>query len=105
MQEPGRVTIRRDDHDRPAGLGLAAGQDAVVASVEAEASLLLALPDGSSSSDVPRRLDTTIAATMISTAMTEMVIRTGAEADSPMLNCTTAGAMSTDTRFITLISG
>ena len=55
--------------------------------------------------EILRRLDTVIAATIIANATTAITARSGADALSPRLNWTTAGATSTDTRFITLING
>ncbi len=52
-----------------------------------------------------RRLETTTAATMTSTAPSAMSTRTVVSAPSPTCSPTTAGAMSSATRFITLISG
>src|SRR5690242_686299 len=60
---------------------------------------------GMSPIEILRRLDTVIAATIIANATTAITARSGAEALSPRLNWTTAGATSTDTRFITLING
>src|SRR2546429_7888335 len=60
---------------------------------------------GVSERAVLRRLDTTTATTMMATATSEIASRTPSEASGPTENCTIAGATSTDTRFITLMSG
>ena len=52
-----------------------------------------------------RRLDTTTAATMIRVAARAMAMRIASLASSPTERLTTAGAMISATRFITLISG
>ncbi len=55
--------------------------------------------------DTLRRLDTMTAAAMIANATIPARMRRPVDACSPTVNLTTAGAISTDTRFITLISG
>ncbi len=60
---------------------------------------------GSEPTATVRRFEMVIAATMISTARTARPIRSGLFWSSPMLSCTTAGAISSEIRFITLISG
>ena len=51
------------------------------------------------------RLEKTTAATMIATATRQTIVRTAALASTPIDRVTTAGAISSDTRFITLMSG
>ena len=53
----------------------------------------------------PRRFEITIAATMIATATSAMMMRSVSFWSSPTLIETTALAMSSETRFITLMSG
>ena len=72
---------------------------------EAGQAQLTELSAGVSAMVVERRLDTTTAATIIAAAISAMVSRSGVEADSPTEKVTMAGAISTETRFITLISG
>src|SRR5699024_2818788 len=56
-------------------------------------------------SAVLRRFEIRIATTMIATETTAIRIRASGEASGPTLSCTTAGAISNETRFITLING
>src|SRR5690348_11396422 len=60
---------------------------------------------GVSAIDEVRRLVTTTATTMITTAITATTSRIPALAPVPTENATMAGAISTETRFITLIRG
>src|SRR2546421_7641974 len=60
---------------------------------------------GLSAIAVPRRLDTTTAATIIASATSEIVMRRPVYLSSAMDSATMAGAISSETRFITLING
>src|SRR5439155_11673928 len=60
---------------------------------------------GLSAIAVLRRLDTNTAPLMISTAATARMIRTAVFSCSPTDSVTIAGAINSETRFITLISG
>src|SRR5205823_14472213 len=87
VPDPG---MARTAHGGDAG-GDAAAQTSVVA--------------GSAPITTDRRLDTTTAPAIPATARTATSTRMPVLAPDPMLNWTTAGAISSETRFITLISG
>ena len=61
--------------------------------------------DGISPIETRRRFDTMTAAAMIAKAATAMPMRPNVEAFDPTVSFTTAGAISTATRFMTLING
>src|SRR3954452_19353791 len=94
---PGPTGRRGAGRRIPVCGGGVGAQGAVVVSVSW---LSLAAPP----TTTDRRLEISTAVTMISTATIAMTVRTGVLASSPTERATTAGAMSSATRFITLIS-
>src|SRR5215472_7641249 len=98
----------RARHHGDAGPGSGVDQAAPLVTVSSTSVTLSpggrAASSGVWSSDDWRRLDTTTATTMTITATIAMTARHTPEADGPTEKATIAGEISSDTRFITLIS-